>query len=154
MSTILAPDSVTFRPMQAADLDRVFAIERLAYPHPWTRGNFSDCLAAGYSCWVAERAGEVVAYSIVMFGAGEGHVLNCCVHPRHQNQGIGRRLMQRILAQGRGYGVEAIYLEVRPSNRAALSLYQDLGFETIALRRDYYPASEGREDALVMRCLL
>jgi len=154
MSAVLVPHSIEFRPMTEADLDRVHAIEILAYPHPWTRGNFSDCLASGYSGWVAVREGEIVGYSIFMMGAGEGHVLNCCVHPRYQNQGIGRQLMRGILAHGRGMGLDAIYLEVRPSNQPALALYQDLGFETIALRRGYYPAGNGREDALVMRYAL
>lgn len=142
------------RPMRAEDVDAVLFIERAAYPYPWTRGNFNDCLDSGYSCWVATLRNEIVGYSILMTGAGEGHVLNCCVAPAYQRRGYGRRLMVNLMASARHYGVECLFLEVRPSNGAAIALYQDLGYETVGLRRQYYPADEGREDALVMRYCL
>lgn len=151
MSAILKPQLPHFRPMTEADLPQVIRIERAAYPYPWSLGNFRDCLQAGYSCWVAELDGELIAYSVLVVAAGEGHVLNCCVSPPWQGQGYGRLLMEQVIDTARGYGVECIYLEVRPSNQAALHLYQKLGFEGIALRRGYYPADGGREDALVMR---
>lgn len=151
MNAIAARVEPAFRPMCAEDIDRVILIERAAYPYPWTRGNFIDCLASGYSCWVAEVTGEVVAYSILMAGAGEGHVLNCCVAPGWQGQGLGRSLMRRLMQSAPDYGVESIFLEVRPTNAKAIALYESLGFETVGLRRNYYPADQGREDALVMR---
>jgi ribosomal-protein-alanine N-acetyltransferase len=143
--------SLNFRPMNLEDLDRVMQIERAAYPYPWTRGIFSDCLDAGYSCWVALDASGIVGYSVLMAGAGEGHVLNCCVSPARQGYGLGRRIMEQLLENAPSYGIGCLFLEVRPSNRAAIKLYEDLGFVTIGLRRNYYPADQGREDALVMR---
>lgn len=145
------PTELNFRPMQRGDIDQIVLIERAAYPYPWTRGNFSDCLDSGYSCWVAEREGTVVAYSVLMAGAGDGHILNCCVTPAWQGRGLGRLLMERMIAGAPDHSVETLYLEVRPSNRRAIALYEGLGFETIGLRRGYYPADQGREDALVMR---
>jgi len=151
MNALAAPLVPHFRPMVSADVDRVILIERAAYPYPWTRGNFVDCLTSGYSCWVAEIDSDIVAYSILMAGAGEGHVLNCCVMPAWQGRGLGRRTMQRSMSSAPEYGVETLFLEVRPSNTQAINLYDSLGFETVGLRRHYYPADQGREDALVMR---
>lgn len=151
MNAQVRPLESWFRPMAASDVDQVILIERAAYAYPWTRGNFCDCLDSGYSCWVLEVEGELAGYSILMAGAGEGHVLNCCVSPRWQGRGFGRQLMRRLMASCRDYDIEHLFLEVRPSNRAALRLYESLGFETVGLRRQYYPADHGREDALVMR---
>jgi ribosomal-protein-alanine N-acetyltransferase len=138
--------------MTAADLEAVHAIEREAYAFPWTLGNFQDCLESGYSCWVMALAGEIVGYSVLMAAVGEGHILNCCVRPAWQGRGLGRQLMERMLGTAPDYGVEWLFLEVRPSNVSAIELYTRLGFETIGLRRNYYPAAAGRrEDALVMR---
>ena len=140
--------------MRAEDLDQIILIERAAYPYPWTRGNFRDCLDSGYSCWVAHLDGAIVGYSILMTGAGEGHILNCCVTPAHQGHGFGRQLMWHLMQAAPEYGVECLFLEVRTSNSAAIQLYQGLGFETVGLRRHYYPADQGREDAMVMRYCL
>ncbi len=152
MNALVAPIVHAFRPMASVDVDRIILIERAAYPYPWTRGNFVDCLSSGYSCWVAEIGTEIVAYSILMAGAGEGHVLNCCVAPDWQGRGLGRQMMQRLMSSAPDYGVETLFLEVRPSNAKAIDLYDRLGFEAVGLRRHYYPADQGREDALVMRC--
>ncbi len=151
MSALFKSLMPTFRPMTEADLEQVIRIERAAYPYPWSRGNFRDCLHAGYSCWVAEVDAEVMGYSVLLAAAGEGHVLNCCVAPAWQGRGYGRILMEQLIRTAQAHGVDCIYLEVRPSNTAAIRLYQRLGFESIALRRGYYPADQGREDALVMR---
>ena len=145
---------LAFRPMLLADLDAVIQIERAAYPYPWTRGNFRDCLDCGYSCWVVEEGGAIIGYSILMSGAGEGHVLNCCVTPVRQGYGLGRRIMEHLIESAPRYGVECLFLEVRPSNHPAIRLYENLRFEAVGLRRHYYPANQGREDALVMRYCL
>jgi ribosomal-protein-alanine N-acetyltransferase len=154
MNAQAKPLEPEFRPMLVADIDTVIQIERAAYPYPWTRGNFMDCLSSGYSCWVIEIDGQLVGYSILMAGAGEGHVLNCCVSPAWQGRGLGRLAMERLIAGAPEYGVECLFLEVRPSNGKAIALYESLAFETVGLRRHYYPADQGREDAIVMRrCL-
>lgn len=154
MNAQVRPSQARFRPMTAADVDAVMLIELAAYPYPWTRINFMDCLDSGYSCWVIEVDGAMVGYSILMAGAGEGHVLNCCISPDWQGRGLGRQAMQRLIAGAPAYGVESLFLEVRPSNGKGINLYESLGFETIGLRRNYYPAGASREDALVMRLCL
>ena len=140
-----------YRRMTAADLDAVIAIEDAIYPYPWTRGNFSDALAAGYHCWMVACGGESVGYVVVMVAAGEAHLLNLSVAGAWQRRGLGRELLNFALKLARDYGAEKILLEVRPSNRPAIALYSAAGFAEIAVRRGYYPAGSGREDAIVLQ---
>jgi len=137
--------------MVAEDLDAVVAIEGAIYPHPWTRGNFADSLEAGYHCCVVECAGEMAGYTVVMIAAGEAHLLNLSVAAPWQRRGIGREALGFVARLARGYGATKILLEVRPSNMAAIALYAAAGFNEIAVRRGYYPAGDGREDAVVMQ---
>jgi len=151
MSAVLKPLEMDLRPMCREDLDHVVRIERASYPYPWSHGNFKDCLDAGYSCWVGDIDGQLAGYWVMMLAVNEGHVLNCCMAPQWQGRGLGRQLMEHLLAVAVEYQAETLFLEVRPSNLDAVRLYECLGFEGIALRRNYYPADEGREDALVMK---
>ncbi len=143
-----------YRHMTGADLDAVVAIEETIYPHPWTRGNFSDSLAAGYHCWIAECGGEMAGYTVVTVAAGEAHLLNLSVAGSWQRRGIGREMLNFVLRLARESGAARIFLEVRPSNRAARSLYAAAGFAEIATRQGYYPAHGGREDAIVLELAL
>jgi len=137
--------------MTAADIDAVIAIEGAIYPYPWTRGNFSDALAAGYHCWMVVCGGESVGYVVVLVAAGEAHLLNLSVAGPWQRRGLGRELLNFVLKLARDTSAGRILLEVRPSNRAAIALYSSAGFAEIALRRGYYPAGSGREDAIVLQ---
>lgn len=143
-----------YRPMAEHDLDAVMAIENVIYPHPWTPGNFSDSLRAGYRCLIMEAGGEIVGYSVVMIAAGEAHLLNLSVAAQWQRGGFGRALLQHVLAIARDFQAGKIFLEVRPTNAAARGLYVDAGFSEIAVRRGYYPAPVGREDAIVLELKL
>ncbi|HQV72051.1 MAG TPA: ribosomal protein S18-alanine N-acetyltransferase [Dokdonella sp.] len=140
----------SFRAMRASDLEAVSRIELSAYPHPWTFTIFRDCLASGYECWVLERAGEVIGYGVLSVAGGEAHVLNICVAPAEQGRGLGRRILARLLDLARWHHAERVFLEVRPSNTAAVALYHSSGFNEIGRRPNYYPGKRGREDALVM----
>lgn len=140
-----------YRRMTAADLNTVVAIEEAIYPHPWTRGNFSDSVASGYHCWIVECGGAVAGYAVVMIAEGEAHLLNLSLAGPWQRQGIGRELLAFVMKLARDYGGERILLEVRPSNMAARSLYAAAGFTEIATRRAYYPAGDAREDAVVLQ---
>jgi ribosomal-protein-alanine N-acetyltransferase len=140
-----------YRRMTVADLDAVMAIEGAIYPYPWTRGNFSDALGAGYHCWMVECGREAVGYTVVMVAAGEAHLLNLSVAGAWQRRGVGRELLNYVLKLVRDNGAGIVILEVRPSNRAAIALYSAAGFAEIALRRGYYPAGSGREDAIVLQ---
>ena len=140
--------------MLGEDLDGVLAIENAIYTHPWTKGNFSDSLRAGYDCrtWRVER--ELVGYFVLMVAAGEAHLLNLSIAARHQRSGHGRALLREAVELARRRGARSVFLEVRPSNFAAQALYTRFGFRRIALRRGYYPAHSGREDALVFTLAL
>jgi ribosomal-protein-alanine N-acetyltransferase len=150
MSAILKEPALAFRPMQEADLPEVIEIERRSYPHPWTQLIFSDCLQAGYSCWVCGRLGVIEGYGVISVAGDESHLLNICVRPESQQQGIGRKLLTHLIAIARRHNAEVIFLEVRPSNVAARRLYEAAAFNQLGSRRDYYPAAEGREDALIL----
>ena len=138
------------RPMREDDLDAVLAIEQRAYPFPWTRGIFRDCLRADYPAWVLVEDGLVIGYGVLSLAADEAHVLNVCAAPEVQGRGHGRRLLRALLQLARGRGAQRVFLEVRPSNAAAIALYHDEGFNEIGRRPRYYPAADGREDAIVM----
>jgi [ribosomal protein S18]-alanine N-acetyltransferase len=143
-----------FRPMRSEDLDRVMQIEPHLYSHPWTRGNFSDSLQAGYSCWVMECAGELAGYGVLMIGVREAHLLNISIAGEWQAKGYGRTFLEHFIAMARHYEAEHLLLEVRPSNLPARRLYASMGFQEITVRRGYYPAASGREDAILMGLVL
>jgi len=144
----------TFRPMQAADLDAVMHIENTIYTHPWSRGNFSDSLNAGYSCWVLEENGTIIGYSVLMLVMDEAHLLNLSIAAHCQRQGLGWALLEKMKELARRHGAVHMFLEVRISNRPAIALYEKAGFNEMSIRRKYYPASHGREDAILMGAAL
>ncbi|MDG2525665.1 ribosomal protein S18-alanine N-acetyltransferase [Stenotrophomonas sp. HITSZ_GD] len=150
MSAVSAPAPVVLRPMREEDLDAVMEVERRAYPFPWTRGIFRDCLQAGYPGRVMEQAGVLVGYGMLSIAADEAHILNVCVDPAQQSRGHGRVLLRALVRVARERGARRVFLEVRPSNTPAIALYHSEGFNEIGRRPRYYPAHNGREDALVM----
>jgi ribosomal-protein-alanine N-acetyltransferase len=139
-----------FRPMRMEDVDTVVSVEWQVYPFPWTRGNFRDSLNAGYSCWVYEQGGCLIGYGIMMVVVGEAHLLNIAVSRDWQGKGMGRRMLQHLIRVAREHRAEYMYLEVRPSNLVARRLYESIGFNEIGWRKNYYPADDGREDAVIM----
>lgn len=139
------------RPMDVASLSQVVDIERRAYAFPWTEGIFRDCLNVGYSAWVvASPADEVLAYAVMSMAVGEAHVLNLCVEPAYHQQGLGRFLLTHLQQIARSAGMDIMLLEVRKSNAAAIALYQGMGFHKLGVRKAYYPARDGSEDALLL----
>jgi [ribosomal protein S18]-alanine N-acetyltransferase len=136
--------------MRREDLNEIMGVEVRAYPFPWTEGIFRDCMRVGYSCWVMNNAEQLVGYAVMSMAAGECHILNLCVRPECQGQGYGRLLLRALLDHARRNRVETLFLEVRPSNTPAVHLYLSEGFNEVGLRKRYYPADNGREDALVL----
>jgi ribosomal-protein-alanine N-acetyltransferase len=132
------------------DLAEVMRIELRAYKHPWTLGIFRDCLRVGYQCLVYENEEEMLGYAVMSHAVGEAHILNICIRPDAQGHGYGSQLMQEVLEAARRVHTDTLLLEVRPSNQAALSLYHKMGFCEVGVRKDYYPATNGREDALIL----
>ena len=150
----LAAELGQMRPMRQADIEAVVAIEQRAYPFPWTAGIFRDCLRAGHHCWVLEAGAEIIGYGVLSAAAGEAHILNVCIDPDRQGAGLGRRLLRRLVDLARWHHAEQVFLEVRPSNPKAITLYRSEGFNEIGTRPNYYPAAKGREDAIVMAMAL
>lgn len=150
MSAILQAEPVRLRPMHEADIDAVMAIENDIYPFPWTAGIMRDCLRVGYCCWLASQNDQVIGYCIMSIGAGESHLLNICIHRDWQRRGIASQLMKHMLTIAKRHGAEVCLLEVRPSNRKAVEMYEKFGFSEVGLRKSYYPAENGREDALIL----
>ena len=149
--TVAVPNSpVEFVPMGEADVDAVLAVERSIYPFPWTRGNFRDSLAAGYSSWVCRQGGDLIGYGVMMVVIEDAHLLNISVRPERQGCGLGSELMGHLFHVARRHGARHMFLEVRPSNAAALALYRRFLFTEIGRRKNYYPAADGREEAVVM----
>jgi len=136
--------------MRREDVPAVSALENASYEFPWTLGIFADCLKAGHPCWVLCVDGVIAGYGVLSIGAGEAHVLNLCIGPDWRGRGLGRHLLRRLLDIARWNGAEQAFLEVRPSNPMAQELYLSMGFHEIGRRPRYYPAKDGREDAIVM----
>jgi [ribosomal protein S18]-alanine N-acetyltransferase len=149
----VAPE-VGIRPMTDADVAEVFAVERSSYQFPWSEGIFRDCLRVGYVCRVLTLGSEVIGYGVMSVGAGEAHILNLCVSDTYRCRGLGRRMLGYLLERGAAAGMSEAFLEVRPSNTPAIRLYQAVGFEQVGMRRGYYQAVGGREDAAVLRLTL
>jgi ribosomal-protein-alanine N-acetyltransferase len=140
------------RSMATADIDSVHGIELAVQAYPWTRGNFIDALQHGYVCRVDEDHGEIRGYAILMPAVDEAELLNIGVAAAWQRKGLGRMILNEMLQKGREMNMKRVFLEVRPSNIAAIALYKRSGFDLIGVRRGYYQNANGSEDALVMAC--
>ncbi|MDA1372247.1 MAG: ribosomal protein S18-alanine N-acetyltransferase [Proteobacteria bacterium] len=136
--------------MRNSDLDLVVQNEATAYNHSWSKRIFIDCLRAGYQCWVLANKQRIVAHAVLSVAIGECHLLTLCVHPDFQRRGYGRKLFKLLL--DRAYKLEAMecFLEVRSTNFGAIELYRSMGFVQIGDRKNYYPGTQGREDAIIM----
>lgn len=144
---------ISFRPMIEADLDRVMQIENAAFSHPWSRNLFADGIQS-YDCWVMFEGDEQVGHGVIQIILDEAHLLNITVRPQSQGKGLGLKLLEHLMDRAMQLKARECFLEVRASNQSAYRLYERYGFNEIGRRRDYYPAAEGREDALVMACTL
>lgn len=150
MSAVVSESLPIFRPMHGKDLGKVLDVEEFAYEFPWTESIFRDCMRVGYYCVVCEVDEEIVGHGIMSVGVGECHLLNICIHPDHQQNGLGTSMINYLLDVARWKKVKIAFLEVRVSNLGAHNLYFKLGFSEIGLRKNYYPGPQGREDALIL----
>ena len=149
MSAVPVPQ-IHYRRMRAPDLADVASLEKSLYEFPWSLGNFRDSLNAGYDCWSVTHGETVIGYAVLMIALDEAHLLNIAVAREWQGQGIGMGFLRHMIDVARGASCQIVYLEVRPSNLPARHLYRKLGFQQIAIRPEYYPATGGREDALFL----
>jgi len=153
VATIREP-AVVMRAMRRHDLADVASIEVASYPFPWSRAIFADCLRVGYRCRLLELEQRIAAYAIVSSAIDEAHLLNLCVAPDFRRRGLARHLLEQMIIDLWHDHVARLFLEVRPSNAAALALYRQCGFRVIGRRPGYYPSDGGREDALILVCQL
>jgi ribosomal-protein-alanine N-acetyltransferase len=151
MSAVFKPLEAGFEPMTEARLAEVLAIERSAYDHPWSRGNFSDSLRSGYQAQLLTAGDTLLGYFVAMKGVDEVHLLNITVAPAYQGQGWGRVMLDGLSLWSRSEGAQWLWLEVRVGNLRAQRVYERYGFRRVGERKNYYPAHDGRrEDAIVM----
>lgn len=138
------------RRMTSDDLSDVLVNERRGYTHPWSEGIFEDCMSHGNECWLLVTSGRIIGHGILSVGAGEAHLLNLCIHPDCHGHGFGRFMVEHLVERAHHREVQTIFLEVRPSNIAACKLYENMGFNKVGVRENYYPTYIGREDAHVL----
>jgi len=143
--------------MTRADLAAVLPIEAACYPDPWSQQTFEDCLAAqakGYRCYILLLNGAIVGYAVVTVVVDQAELLNFCLAPRIQGQGRAIVYLQNLLDTLVAQGAAQLFLEVRQSNVPARRLYASAGLSEVGVRKDYYPAHPGREDAILMAATL
>lgn len=150
MAAVVREAPVQMRAMHRDDLTAVMRNELAAYEFAWTLGIFRDCINSGYECWVLVQDDQIIGHGVLSVGAEEAHLLNLCVAPAAQGCGHGKHLLRRLTDIARWQGARRIFLEVRPSNHAAVAMYDHAGFNEIGTRPGYYPGRRGREDALVL----
>jgi ribosomal-protein-alanine N-acetyltransferase len=136
--------------LTAADLATAFTIEQASHAFPWTQATFATNQGDRYLNLKLEADEQMAGFAITQIVLDEATLFNIAIHPDWQRQGFGRQLLEALIAQLEPRGVFTLWLEVRASNRAAIALYEDLGFNEVTIRRNYYPAAHGREDAIVM----
>ncbi len=154
MSAVLESPELYYRMMEISDLASVMEIELQAYQYPWSQAIFQDCIGTGYHCWVAELDDQLVGYAVFINAVQECHLLNLCVDPKLQGRGLGRKLLENVLSNAKESNASCVFLEVRPSNTHALQLYESEGFNEVGVRKKYYPANQGREDAVIFFIVL
>lgn len=138
------------RPLKEEDIADVMLIEQQMYSYPWSEGIFRDCLNVGYSNWAFIKDEQFIGYAILSIAVSEAHILNICLDPAFKGKGLGRKFLQEVLAVAKKKNAESVFLEVRPSNKVAVNLYKKVGFKQIGQRKNYYPAENGKEDAIVL----
>jgi ribosomal-protein-alanine N-acetyltransferase len=138
-----------FRAMRFPDIARVMEVEKDCYSIPWTSQNFKDCLNSGYHCRIFEQGSDFIGHGVLAIGAGQAQILNLCIRPVFRRSGRGRAMLQHLVGLAESADAESVFLEVRVSNKGAQQLYNLEGFNEVGSRDGYYPAKNGREDALV-----
>lgn len=129
--------------------DQVIEIERASFPMPWSGSSFEEEINRDISnLWALISEQRIYAYICFWMFDKEIHILNFAVHPQKRRQGLGRCLLMMVIDTGSAHGIENVWLEVRPTNSAALSIYKKFGFNDMGRRKGYY--SDSQEDAIIM----
>ena len=142
---------MTFRLMEINDINKLVEIETEATEFPWSKKNFEDSLKAHNKGWVfLDKNENIEAFALIQKVVDEVHLLNICVRGDSQGKGLGRRVLEHVIDYAKSMASVLIVLEVRGSNKRAQHVYSQAGFNEMSVRKDYYPATVGREDAILM----
>lgn len=136
--------------LTVSDLTAAWHIEQASHAFPWTAKTFASNQGERYLNLKLVVDDTMVAFAITQTVLDEATLFDLAVHPDFQRRGFGRMLLEHVIADLEQRGMLTLWLEVRQSNQPAISLYQALGFNDVSIRRDYYPAAVGREDAIIM----
>ncbi|MBQ4837756.1 MULTISPECIES: ribosomal protein S18-alanine N-acetyltransferase [Pseudoalteromonas] len=128
----------------------IMRIENACHSHPWSEKTLTSCIGGRYFNACRDSELGLVGYFIAERAGPDYTLMNICVDPKHQGQGIATELMQALIQQCRDEQAENLFLEVRASNQAAIALYKKVGLNIMGTRKNYYPAELGREDAVLM----
>ncbi|ELZ5939597.1 ribosomal protein S18-alanine N-acetyltransferase [Providencia stuartii] len=140
--------------LKQSDLATAFLIEKLSHDFPWTERVFYGNQGEKYHNIKISVNNQIVGFAITQCILDEATLFNIAIHPDYQGKGYGRLLMEQLITDLVDKGILTLWLEVRESNAAALRLYDKLGFHQVTVRKDYYPAKQGREDALILALTL
>lgn len=132
------------------DLERAFAIEQRSHAFPWSEKTFASNQGERYLNYRLEVDGQMAAFAITQVVLDEATLFNLAVDPAFQRQGLGRELLLHLTGELETRGIVTLWLEVRASNRPAIALYEQLDFNEVSVRRNYYPTADGKEDAIIM----
>lgn len=132
------------------DLDAAFAIEQRSHAFPWSEKTFASNQGERYLNLRLDVDGVLAAFAITQVVLDEATLFNLAVDPAFQRRGLGRELLQHLIAELEQRGILTLWLEVRASNRPAIALYEQLDFNEVSIRRNYYPTADGKEDAVIM----
>lgn len=146
-----AENGVHIRALVETDLDQVALLEQQLFGSPWSLAQLHESLRGNRWMWVATQQDVLVGYLVASYGGGVADLLTIGVDARQQRSGIAQQLLSRLFERLRREQADALFLEVRESNAAAVLLYRKCGFESVAVRKGYYPDKAGAEDAIVMR---
>lgn len=136
--------------LTASDLAAAYAIEQRSHAFPWSEKTFASNQGDRYFNLRLDVDGEIAAFAVTQVVLDEATLFNIAVDPTFQRKGLGRQLLEHLIAALEAQDVFTLWLEVRASNRVAIALYESMGFNEATIRRNYYPAKEGREDAIIM----
>ncbi|HAT4422005.1 TPA: ribosomal protein S18-alanine N-acetyltransferase [Legionella pneumophila] len=150
---------LNIRRMKDSDIENVYSIETNVHIAPWSKDILRDCVLVGYDCRVLEinngDSSILAGYIISRISNNSCHILNLCIAKPLQSKGLGRKLLQTVLYSLSKYTqTESVILEVRPSNSAALHLYETMGFEKVEIKKNYYKDKNSVEDAILLKKLL
>lgn len=137
------------RELEKQDISAVAHIAKISMPYPWDQQVFSDCLGDDYYSWVLEINTEIVGFIVILLQVDECQLMNLAINPAYRRRGFAQRLLNQAITFAKSRQVKTLWLDVRESNHVAINFYKKCGWESVAVRKDYYPSATGREDAVI-----